>query len=122
MGVKFRDLMKETKQATVDFGGETVNFSYRPSAITPQMQLVAVRMQSMGDDKEENVPSDIGDLMEDFVQVICNLIFEWDVLGEDGKPLPVNENWVSQMPLSFLSALFGAAVENMRPNDKSAGS
>jgi len=122
MGVKFRDLMKETKKASVEYDGETVNFFYRPSAITPQMQLVAVRMQTMGEDKEDSKPSDMESLMEDFVTVICNLVSEWDVLDENGIPLPVNAAWVSQMPLAFLSALFSAAVENMRPNDKSAGS
>lgn len=122
MGVKFRDLTKATKKATVTYQEETVTFTYKPSAITPQMQLVAIRMQSMTDERGETAPSEMAALMNNFVEVIVNLIASWDVLGDNGEPLPVNREWVSQMPLSFLSALFGAAVEDMRPNDESAGS
>lgn len=122
MGVKFRDLTKASKVATVEYQGETVTFTYRPSAITPQMQLVAIRMQTLADEKGDSAPSEMAALMNNFVEVITNLIATWDVLGDDGQPLPVNKEWVSQMPLSFLSALFSAAVEDMRPNDESAGS
>lgn len=122
MGIKFRDLTKTTKAATVEYQGEKVGFTYKPSAITPQMQLVAIRMQTLGEEKGESAPAEMAALMGDFVGVITNLIASWDVLGDDGSPLPVNREWVSQMPLSFLSALFGAAVEDMRPNDESAGS
>jgi len=122
MAVKFHDLMKEIKRAEMKYEGETVHYAYRPSAITPQMQLVAVRMQSMSDEKSESKPSDMEALMMDFVSVICNLIFEWDLEDENGRTIPVNRDWVSQMPLAFLSTLFGSAVEDMRPNDKSAGS
>ena len=74
MGVKFRDLTKATKVATVEYQGETVTFSYRPSSITPQMQLVAIRMQTLADEKGESAPSEMAALMNNFVEVITNLI------------------------------------------------
>lgn len=121
MAVKFRDLLKETKRVTFDYDGESVTIDYHPGAITPQMQLVAVGMQALGDEKGEMAPGTMQALMNDYVNVIVTMVKTWDVLGEDGVALPVDKQWVSRMPLAFLSAVFAAAVGDMRPNEKSAG-
>ena len=140
MAIKLHQLTKERKTVTVEYEGETVDVEYRPGAITPQMQSVASRLQLISkkqkvrdEDKKRGIVTDLTDddetenatemaaLMSDFSDIIVALVASWDIVDEDNKKLPVNHKIVMAMPLTFLTTLFSATMEDMRPNARSAG-
>ncbi len=123
MGIKFRDLVKETRDVVVVYDGEEVNVVYRPGAITPKMQMVAARMQDMGADEDgkkaktaAQAGAEMADVIREFVEVIELLVAKWDITDDDGVMLPVTVATIREMPMGFLSAVFGASVGDMRPN------
>ena len=141
MAIKLHQLTKERKTVTVEYEGETVEIEYRPGAITPQMQSVASRLQLISkkqkvrdtdkargivmevtDDDEMESASEMAALMSDFSDIIVALIASWDIVEEDGSKLPVSHRTVMAMPLTFLTTVFSATMEDMRPNARSAGS
>ena len=141
MAIKLHQLTKERKTVTVEYEGETVEIEYRPGAITPQMQSVASRLQLISkkqkvrdtdkargivmevtDDDEMESASEMAALMSDFSDIIVALIASWDIVEEDGSKLSVNHKTVMAMPLTFLTTVFSATMEDMRPNARSAGS
>ncbi len=141
MAIKLHQLTKERKTVTVEYEGETVEIEYRPGAITPQMQSVASRLQLISkkqkvrdtdkargivmevtDDDEMESASEMAALMSDFSDIIVALIASWDIVEEDGSKLPVSHKTVMAMPLTFLTTVFSATMEDMRPNARSAGS
>lgn len=143
MSVKLHNLMKEEREVAFEYEDEKVTIRYRPAAITPQMQSVASRMQAMGikaDEAREKAkaakakgednaaePADLaatlemGSLMTDFCGVIVTLVASWDIVADDGKPLPVTDALCMRMPLNFLMAIFRAAMDDMRPNEGNVG-
>ena len=140
MAIKLHQLTKERKTITVEYEGGTVEIEYRPGAITPQMQSVASRLQLISkkqkvrdtdkargivmevtDDDEMESASEMAALMSDFSDIIVALIASWDIVEEDGSKLSVNHKTVMAMPLTFLTTVFSATMEDMRPNARSAG-
>lgn len=140
MAIKLHQLTKERKTLKVEYEGEEVEIEYRPGAITPQMQSVASRLQLISKkqkvreaDKAKGIIADVSDddemesatemaaLMSDFSDIIVALIARWDIVDDDGKQLPVNHKMVMAMPLTFLTTVFSATMEDMRPNARSAG-
>ena len=140
MAIKLHQLTKERKTLNVEYEGEEVEIEYRPGAITPQMQSVASRLQLISKkqkvreaDKAKGIIADVTDddemesatemaaLMSDFSDIIVALIARWDIVDDDGKQLPVNHKMVMAMPLTFLTTVFSATMEDMRPNARSAG-
>lgn len=141
MAIKLHQLTKERRKVTVEYDGETVDIEYRPGAITPQMQSVASRLQLVSQKqkvRDENKtrgivmePTDLDEtenatemaaLMSDFSDIIVALIASWDIVDEDNVKLPVTHRIVMAMPLTFLTTIFSATMEDMRPNARSAGS
>ena len=141
MAIKLHQLTKERKKVTIEYDGETVDVEYRPGAITPQMQSVASRLQLVSQKqkmRDENKtrgiivePTDLDEtenatemaaLMSDFSDIIVALIASWDIVDDNNVKLPVTHRIVMAMPLTFLTTIFSATMEDMRPNARSAGS
>jgi len=85
MPIKLSDLQKQTRPLTLDFSGEQINVIYRPGAITPALTARFVDMSNA-----EAVPI---------------IVAEWDILGDDGQPLPVTAEICETLPLEFLRAV-----------------
>lgn len=117
MPIKIADLRKETRPVSMEWEGETVNLKYRPGAVTAQMQMSAAGIATVGD-KADLIVEYVGD----YVESMALLIAEWDVMGEDSKPLPITVDNLRQMTLPFLFAIFGAIMGAYNPNARSARS
>ena len=117
MPIRISELRKETRQVDIEWDGETVKVEYRPGAVTAQMQMAAASMANIGNDPQRVVES-----LGDYVQAMARLIATWDILDDDGQPLPVTPELVEALPLPFVYAVFGGIMGAYSPNAKSAKS
>lgn len=130
MPIRLSDLAKATRPASFNWEGETCNLEYRPSAITTQMQFAAASITMLG--KDDPAPDDpdaqrargverAGALVEalgDYIDAMVKLLASWDVLGDDGAPLPIERETLTNLSLDFVYAMFGAIMAAYNPNPK----
>lgn len=92
MPIKLSDLQNQTRALAFGFGGETVNLVYWPHRITPDLM------------------ARFGVLTNAEVAVV--VVAEWDVLGDDGRPLPVTAEVCRILPSEFLREVVKEVVED----------
>jgi hypothetical protein len=103
MPIKLHELAAKTRALEIPYAGDKVVFAYYPARFTPQVAFKASDMA--------NAPIPVVALAE----LLAEVIAEWDILGENGKPLPVTQEWINQMPSDLLEAIIVAVGEDMRP-------
>lgn len=96
--MKLSDLKKRTKIIAIDLFGETLTVTYRPSNISP----------------------DIVD-NDDIATVIASIVSEWDLLGENDQPYPINSASINALPVDFLASVLQAIVADAVPNGRTPG-
>lgn len=114
MSIRVSDLRKSSQPASFEWEGEVCNIKFRPGAVTAQMQMSAAGLAVVGDD-----PKRIVEYVGDFVQAMTDLIVEWDIVDDDGEPLPITTETIGSFSLPFLYAMFGAIMSAYNPNSKS---
>lgn len=115
MGMKLTDLRNKTASVAVEFEGDTLTVNYRPNALTPQAKLMVFRGQDGGKTQAERERS-----ANDFAAGLASIIESWDLLGDDGKPLPVTTELLLALPDALLAAIWVGMIEGNRPNGKPA--
>lgn len=121
MPIRLEDLTKESKQVTFEHLGEQVTISYRLNALTPMQGDLIARMSEMFKSNAKPITlAEENGMNSELIDALLWLLVEWDVLGENGKPLPITRKWLSRLPSSFLYTLFGEILADMRPNARSA--
>ena len=122
MPIKLKDLKKATKTTSFVYGEDTVNLTYRPAAITPRVQYVAraltdlsgqqIDLTDLAQDARNAIVRDrtaaVSEAIGDYLDILVSIITAWDVLGDDGKPLPVTAEVMADFPYEFINALFAA--------------
>ena len=86
MPVKVSDLVKNERTVSLDFDGDTLNIRYRPNSLTVGIE----RRLAAAEGGEETIDAGL--------EALLALIVEWDLLGEDGKPLPVTKEQMEALP------------------------
>lgn len=76
----------------------SVDVEYRPGAVTPALV--------------EDVSKTDAEMP--LVQFLSALLVKWDILGEDGQPLPVTPATLAELPLEFLRLVRDAILEDLR--------
>ena len=109
MPVTITHLVRDRRTVTVPVGDESLTVTYRPSGFTPETEA---RLRQYADDQRGGAA---------LVALLADCLVEWDLLDENGKPLPINAKTLSSLPTLFLSQVVQAVTEDMRPNVMSAG-
>lgn len=136
MPLKLADLGKTTRDATFTYEGSTVHLKYRPSALTARVQMSSASLVTLGrefagsEDDPDDVKRDrlisaaesVLEALGDYTEVLSTMVAEWDVLGEDGKPIPISAEVIRDLPLDFVYEMFGAIMKANNPNAKSVKS
>lgn len=115
----------ELREVTCSFGGTSFLFWYAPSLYTPKFE------QRLRDDLK-------GDVQTKFlVTLITHCVQKWEVtdefpvvdaghvVGYEERPVPLDEEHVSELPIAFLTAVVEALQGDQSPNattPKPAGS
>jgi hypothetical protein len=98
-----------------DFGPGDVVVEYMPSAAATLVQIKRIRkIGAEGVDVEEQF-----ELSNDF---LAELLFDWNITDDYGKPLPVTPDNVSRLPGDLQAAIIDAIFKHMQPEGNQTGS
>lgn len=101
MPIRLSDLKKDQRTCTVEFGEESAEVVYRPSAYTAELET------GIQEATERNMP---GKLLATILEA---MISHWAVIGEDGQELaPTAEN-LSKLPIEFLAEVVRVITEDI---------
>ena len=93
--LKLSHLKNNTRTLKVEWGGETVNFTYKPGEITPAL---GVEMA----DEETKAP---------LVMALGRALVTWDVLDDDTLlPADITETLLMSLPSGFLNTMLRAIM------------
>lgn len=106
MPVSVGKLCSDTARVAIEVDGETLNVLYRPSGLTPAVQETLRELV-----QEQRAGMSL-------VTVLRGTLVEWDLLDEEGKPLPTDEATLQELPIVFLAQVAEAISEDMRPKEK----
>lgn len=108
MAVTLSTMKARTKLLTVEWDGETVDVSYFPNVVTPELlERVTTAAES------DNL---------DVLGVMLEPVLDWwDILEEEGGPrLSTDADTIKRIPMSFLNRLQEAIQEAQRPPESSS--
>ena len=134
MPIQLADILKDTKTTTFDYEGNECTIVYRHKALTPIMRVLlgagSEYIRSKRESQQPKSPTkkkgkqvDTGvnwqDLVADvheYLGAIAGLLVSWDVLDDDGEPLPITVEWLEHLPMSFINSIAGAMLTDGLPN------
>jgi len=90
MPILLSDLKNRTKKIVVEYQGDSLDVQYFINAVTPA--FLSERL---------------------VIDQVKAVVAEWDVLDDEGKPIPV-EDCVNSLPIEFLRSIVDAIVTDVR--------
>lgn len=101
MAIRIGDLQKDKSSVTIKYLGEEAVVSYVPSRYSPVVE------QTLHESIKNGVAG-VG-----LAALIVNIVTAWDVIGEDGNPVPLKSEDVMKLPILFLSAVVNQITADM---------
>jgi hypothetical protein len=97
-------LAANRRTVNIDFSGETLRVTYKPSAINASQE------------ERELADKETGHHVLSIIRTLTETIVSWDLLGEDGQPLPLTEDALKPLGIDILSQISRAIVRDALPN------
>lgn len=106
--MRLKDLRSDRKSAIMRWQGEELKLVYDPNGYTPLL--------------ESQIKAQVGDgsspwQADALVSFLAGLLHEWDLLDDDGEPLPITEGVLATIPVPVLGEMMLAIGEDMRPGE-----
>lgn len=109
MPVTLAHLIADTRTLSIPVGDDTLTVTYRPSGLTPATEGKLHELASA---------ERAGGMLVTF---LLDMLTGWDLLGEDGAPLPITDEVLSRLPLTFLARLVEALSGDVRADPTNGG-
>ena len=106
MPISLSSLRDERKQVRVRFGGESLMIWIYPDRLTNDV------MDRYREAQEE--PRDYDEMAAAFGEVVD----EWDLLGENGEPMPIDGATFRDISLRILNHIWAELVEAVTPKSR----
>lgn len=107
MPITLADIAVDRRELSIPIGDGVLNIVYNLAGLTPQVEAQFRRAAQ----EQQNG--------EALVAFLTPLLLSWDLLGEDGQPLPVTAEILQTLPLAFLARLVEAIGADIAPNPTS---
>ena len=105
-GIRLSDLAAGKCRTEARFGEDVVTLAYRPYLDT---------------EIEAAAEPDGGRLTNDTVRrFLSAVLLEWDLLGDDGQPLPIDVETLRGVPIDILAPIFDAIRFSTNPPTRAA--
>ncbi len=104
MPISIAALAANRRTVNIDFDGDTLKVVYRPSAIN------AAQEHRELEDKA------VGKYVLSIIHTLTETIVSWDLLGDDGQPLPLTEDALKPLGIDILSKISSAIIADALPN------
>ncbi|MGH2520157.1 MAG: hypothetical protein ACRDF8_10165 [Chloroflexota bacterium] len=116
MPLKISDLAKSRRELALDYEVEpshieTLNLTYTTSWLTAAKEAEMREMATAG-----------GRNAESLARVLSDMLVDWDVIGEKGKPYPTNFEHLAVLSIEFLAFVLAGINQDLRPNPQTGGS
>ena len=106
MGVRLSQVLNETRKLAHPVGDGVLTIVYRPRYVTPALQDELSAM--IGDQK----------LGRACARMLARTIVSWDLEGDDGKPVPIDEELMCEsIPSAFLLELVSTINADVSPGE-----
>ena len=107
MPIKLSDIVAAKRWIDVDIAGEKVKVAYKPNAITLRRSAELEHLISRIDDDPDI------DTGAEIARMFCDLVAEWDIMGEDDEPYPISVESLQDFPANILTMLLQAVQEDV---------
>lgn len=100
-----KKLGRESQEIGIEYAGERVSVQFNPEAYTPKF--------------EREILGELGGEAKSvyFASFLARVLVGWDVV-ESGKPFPLTQERLEELPVRFLNAIHDALLERLLPNAK----
>jgi hypothetical protein len=108
MPIQLKDVLGNKRTITATWrDGEEFSITYDQGAYTPTLQSEMVAKAEAGEiDNAETA-------------LVLVLVKEWDLIGEDGKPVPITQEAVEKVPMVILNFVLGEIAGDISGNPTS---
>lgn len=114
MAITLTALLDNMAELPLKVGDDDLLVKYRPGKMTQalrsKLQRGPVAFLEEGDDKSVEAA------WQAYYNAIAGLLVSWDVLDDDGKPLPINAETLADLPMGFIESLIGEVAKDSRVN------
>lgn len=101
---RLADFARNSATVRVPFGDLTVTVRYSPDRLKPADED-AVR-EAQRDQYASGV----------LISFLCAVVEEWDLMDDDGRPIPLTPEALQHVPLTIMDRIAGAIFQDMRPH------
>jgi hypothetical protein len=115
VGIERSALVGKLRSVTVDYFGDKLNVTYKPSEMSPAKEAELARLRKEAEEAEEGDDAARG--AEQLASRLAEVMVSWDVV-EDGEPLPPTKTTLMEFPNALLVHISSAIGDDMRPNPK----
>jgi hypothetical protein len=102
--MKLSKVLGATRTVSIDLGGETLDVTFRPGAVTPASLARATAAFNENTDERSSQLAAI-DLM---VQFLGDVLVSWNLTDDDGAELPTSRDTLQLLPIEALARVFAA--------------
>jgi hypothetical protein len=113
MGITLSKMASNTAKVVIPVGEDEVNVTYYPQRVTEKL---FGSLTVLSDEKNTDVMANATALND----VLMTLVASWDVTYDDGQPIPITQEALPDVPLTFRASVVNAIEEDMRGNAKAA--
>lgn len=106
MPISLNHIKNDKRSIAIDYNGDTLNLTYKPSELTPAIEA-EIREEALEGRNDR------------LIETVCKMVIQWDLLDEAGEPLPLEPEIVRDLPSAFLYAIQQGCREDMIPKSKS---
>lgn len=113
MPISLSDLFLGSKRVVFKWGEDSVTIEYKHNLLTPPRRLF---LATSGHSSEMPVTEDspwwaeIRDRRDKYLECLVDVLVSWDVLGDDGEPVPISYETLDDLPAAFVAAIAEAIL------------
>lgn len=108
MPIRLSAITADRRTVKVPFGDDSLSLTYRPSAINAVQEARELEEREKGRHLQAQATS------------LAEIITSWDILDDEGQPLPVSEEVIATFGLDVVSKVTRAILDDLLPNRTTA--
>jgi hypothetical protein len=117
MPIKLSEIVAQERWLTVDVGGVEIQVAYRPNNISLRRSN---ELNQLLNSFETNPDIDVG---RETARMFCDLVGNWDIVDDKGKPLPITVDSLLDIPARLIMTILAAVnadVEELESEKKAS--
>lgn len=108
MPIKLSEIQSKTKKITIDLeDDDSIEIEFKTAFYTPKtVARIEASERPLGTQ----------------VEILCESIVSWDIVGDDGKPMPIDEDTLDGLGVDLLNLIYINMRQATLPNALKADS